>query len=148
MNVRKIAVPVLAVALLAPGGMVAAAKTSPSVMVRHTKLGRILVDTHGRTLYLFEKDKRGKSACAGACAANWPPLMATGKPTAARGASAGKLGTTHRKSGLQVTYAGHPLYRFSGDSRPGQTNGEGLKAFGAEWYVLSPAGKKVEKAGS
>jgi predicted lipoprotein with Yx(FWY)xxD motif len=122
-----------------------------TVMVKlsKTKLGRILTDGKGRTLYLFEKDKGPKSSCFGACASGWPPLVATGKPTLASGLAAAKLGMTARTGGAkQVTYGGHPLYYFVGDKAPGQTTGEGLKAFGAEWYVLSASGKKVEEGGS
>ena len=144
---QKLAAAGLAGALLATAPVSLAAPAG-SVAVRHTKLGTILVDPHGMTLYLFMKDKKGKSTCAGACAQNWPPLLVKGKPRAGRGAEAKLLGTTRRKSGLQVTYNGHPVYRFSGDAKPGQTNGEGLNAFGAEWYVLSPKGVKVETKGS
>jgi predicted lipoprotein with Yx(FWY)xxD motif len=119
------------------------------VDVRSTGLGRILVDGQGRTLYLFEKDKGPKSSCAGECASDWPPLITTSRATAAKGATSRLLGTAKRPGGaLQATYAGHPLYLYEGDSRPSQTTGEGLEAFGAEWYVLGPSGKKVEEAGS
>ena len=123
----------------------AAAKRA-TVTVRKTKLGRILVDGSGRTLYLFRKDKGTKSECAGACAKGWPPLMTSGKPKAAGGVEAKLLGTTRRASGTQVTYAGHPVYRFAGDKRAGQTNGEGSKAFGAAWYVLAPNGHAIDKS--
>ena len=117
-----------------------------TVAVGSTSLGRILVNSRGRTLYLFEKDKRGKSGCVGKCAAFWPPLLTSGKPLAAAGAKASLLGTTKRSDGkTQVTYAGHPLYAYVGDSRAGQANGEGSKAFGAEWYVVNAKGKKVDK---
>ena len=143
------------VAAIASSG---AAGSSPAPSVTHsaakveltnTKLGKVLADGSGRTLYLFEKDKGHKSACFGACATAWPPLTTSGKPTAIKGVSASKLGTIDRGNGVkQVTYNGHPLYRFIKDTGPRQTHGEGLKAFGAEWYVLSAAGKKVEEAGS
>jgi predicted lipoprotein with Yx(FWY)xxD motif len=115
------------------------------VAVASSGLGRILVDGRGRTLYLFEKDKQGKSACAGQCAGFWPPLIAVGKPPlATAGAKASLLGTTRRADGrLQVTYNHHPLYTFVKDARKGQTNGEELDVFGAEWYALSAAGAKV-----
>jgi predicted lipoprotein with Yx(FWY)xxD motif len=117
-----------------------------SVGVTRTKLGRILVDGRGRTLYLFEKDKGGRSACSGGCAAEWPPLIASGKPQAAAGARPSLLGRTRRNDGRwQVTYNTHPLYTFVGDSKKAQTNGEGVDAFGAEWYAVSPAGAKVER---
>jgi predicted lipoprotein with Yx(FWY)xxD motif len=115
-----------------------------TVGVATTSLGKTLVDSHGRTLYLFKKDSRSKSACFGACAANWPPLRVSGKPTVGKGASASLVATTPRSDGKpQVTYNGHPVYRFQGDSKAGDTNGQGLSAFGARWYALSPAGKQI-----
>jgi len=120
-----------------------------TVAVSSSKLGKILVDGSGRTLYLFEKDKGTTSSCYGACASGWPPYTTTGAPQAGSGASAALLGTTTRTDGkTEVTYHGHPLYYFAGDTKPSDTTGEGLKAFGAEWYVLSAAGDKVEKEGS
>ena len=119
-----------------------------AVALRKTDLGRILV-SGGRTLYLFEKDKGPTSTCSGACASAWPPLTTSGKPKAGSGVKAGKLGTSKRGDGTtEVTYNGHPLYFYAGDAAPGQTTGEGLNQFGAEWYVLSAKGDKVEKAGS
>jgi predicted lipoprotein with Yx(FWY)xxD motif len=116
----------------------------PTVQVRRTGLGKILVDSRGRTLYLFKKDTGGKSRCSGSCAVNWPPLLATGRPRAGSGIEASKLGTTRRSDGkTQVVYNHHPLYRFVADSKPGDTNGEGLTAFGARWFVVSPAGSQI-----
>jgi predicted lipoprotein with Yx(FWY)xxD motif len=123
---------------------VSAAKKT--VEVRSTRLGRLLVDSQGHTLYLFRKDSRGKSACSGECAKFWPPLRVIGKPTAGSGVSAAKLGTISRSDGKrQVTYNGHPLYTFLQDSRPGQTRGQGLTAFGGAWFVLSPAGSQISR---
>jgi predicted lipoprotein with Yx(FWY)xxD motif len=117
-----------------------------TVSTAHTGLGRVIVDVHGRTLYLFEKDKRGHSACSGTCSTYWPPLLTSGKPVATAGAKASLLGTIRRADGTrQVTFAGHPLYLFSGDTKRGQTNGEGLRDFGASWYVLTPSGKKIDR---
>jgi predicted lipoprotein with Yx(FWY)xxD motif len=116
------------------------------VAVVNSELGRVLVDGRGRTLYLFEKDKHGRSVCTGSCAGFWPPLIATGKPLARAGAKTSLLRTTKRADGrLQVTYNRHPLYTFVKDTRKGQTNGEEIDAFGAEWYAVSVAGAKVEK---
>ena len=116
--------------------------------VASSPLGRIVVDGKGRTLYLFEKDKNGHSACSGECATFWPPLITHGKPVARPGAKRSLLGTTRRANGSeQVTYGGHPLYRFSLDTKPGQTKGEGLQDFGGGWDVVSPAGKKIESGG-
>ena len=124
----------------------AATSKSATVSVRKTKLGRILVDAQGRTLYLFMKDKNDKSACAGACATAWPPLLTSGRPKAGTGVASKLLGTTVRRSGRQVTYDGHPLYTYAGDSRAGQTNGEGSNAFGAAWYVVAPNGQRIDKS--
>jgi predicted lipoprotein with Yx(FWY)xxD motif len=125
------------------------ARTGTKVAVAGSKLGRILVDGRGRTLYLFAKDRNGKSACSGACAAYWPALIASGKAHAVAGAKASLLGTTRRADGrLQVTYRHHPLYRFSGDTTRGLTSGQGLDDFGGKWWVVSPAGKKITSATS
>jgi predicted lipoprotein with Yx(FWY)xxD motif len=115
-----------------------------TVGVASSGLGRILVDSQGRTLYLFRSDSGTKSACTGACAIDWPPLRATGKPTVGGGATASIVATSARSDGKpQVTYNGHPLYLFSGDQRPGDTNGEGVNAFGGLWYALSSAGDQI-----
>jgi predicted lipoprotein with Yx(FWY)xxD motif len=119
-----------------------------SLALASSNLGKILVDGRGRTLYLFEADKGPSSMCDGACASLWPPLTTKGRPTAGPGVSASKLGTTERVDGTtEVTYNGHPLYTYSGDSAPGQTTGQGSRAFGAEWYVLSADGNTVEGDG-
>jgi predicted lipoprotein with Yx(FWY)xxD motif len=116
----------------------------PTVRVATTRLGKVLVDARGRTLYLFTKDSGTKSTCSGACAGAWPPALVTGKPTVGGGAKASQVGTTKRSDGThQVTYHGHPLYRFVQDTKSGDTNGEGLTAFGGGWFVVSPAGKRI-----
>jgi len=115
-----------------------------TVGVANSGLGKILVDSQGRTLYLFKKDAGTKSACFGACAGAWPPLRATGKPVVGSGARASVVGTTTRSDGKpQVTYNGHPLYLYAGDQKAGDTNGQGITDFGAAWYALSPAGNQV-----
>jgi predicted lipoprotein with Yx(FWY)xxD motif len=112
-------------------------------------LGKILVDSNGRTVYLFEKDTGSKSTCSGACAVQWPPVTTKGKPTVGSGLTSLKVGTTARADGTeQVTYDGHPLYLFKGDSGPGDASGQGVNAFGALWYVLSPAGNEVTASAS
>jgi predicted lipoprotein with Yx(FWY)xxD motif len=114
------------------------------VAVAKSPFGRILVDRRGITLYDFVKDKGKTSACYGACAALWPPLITKGKPIAGAGVRASLLGTTKRKDGkLEVTYKGHPLYYFVTDTKPGQTTGQGVNQFGGPWWVLSPAGKEI-----
>jgi predicted lipoprotein with Yx(FWY)xxD motif len=107
-------------------------------------LGNILVDSQGRTLYLFQKDTGTTSTCTGACAGSWPPLRANGTPTVGSGANASIVSTTTRSDGKpQITYNGHPLYRFVKDQKAGETNGEGLNAFGGSWFAVSPAGNQV-----
>ena len=133
------------------GGSAAAAKTAPapsggpSVKLASTGLGKVLVDAQGRTLYLFEADKGTMSACDGACASIWPPVTTKGKPTAGAGLAASKLGTAKRSDGTTgLTYNGHPLYTYAGDTAAGQTRGQGLDDYGAEWYALSARGDKVD----
>lgn len=124
---------------------------APATLTVHSapSLGQVLVDGSGRTLYLFEADTSAKSTCNGPCALAWPPLLTSSAPHAGSAVMPSLLGTTTRQDGtLQVTYNGHPLYYFAGDTTSGETKGQGLKAFGAEWYVVSPAGAKVEQPGS
>jgi predicted lipoprotein with Yx(FWY)xxD motif len=109
------------------------------------ELGRILVDSKGFTLYDFHKDRGTTSACYGACAGLWPPLTTSGAPKTTNGAIASKLGTTERKDGsTQVTYAGHPLYTYAADTKPGEAKGNDFSSYGAEWYALQPNGEEPE----
>lgn len=108
------------------------------------KLGSILVDAQGRTLYLFQKDMGGKSSCSGSCAEVWPPDVATGSPKAGSGVSASKLGTVKRSDGtMQITYAGHPLYTYTADTSPGQVTGNGINSFGGVWNAVQPNGSNA-----
>jgi predicted lipoprotein with Yx(FWY)xxD motif len=128
-----------------PSAAPAASTQAKTVASRHTSLGNVLVDAQGRTLYLFQKDTGMTSTCTGTCASIWPPLTTTSKPTTGAGLSAGKLAVAKRPGGgREVTYAGHPLYTYAGDAKPGDTKGQGLDQFGAEWYVLSPDGHKID----
>ncbi len=123
-----------------------ATETNATVSLRTTKLGPILVNSRGHTLYLFAKDRNGKSACNGSCAKFWPPLLSQGKPTAGPGVKPSLIGTTRRSNGSrQVTYNRHPLYTFALDKLAGQTRGEGNFAFGAKWYAISARGTAVVK---
>lgn len=109
--------------------------------------GTILTSKAGQTYYIFTGDTKGKSNCTGACAKTWPPV--TGSPTVSGGASSKLVGSITRGNGQkQVTYDGHPLYTFSSDTGPHQTNGEGINAFGGYWYVISPSGKPITSSGS
>ncbi|MEU0434310.1 hypothetical protein ABZ153_22210 [Streptomyces sp. NPDC006290] len=125
------------------------ASSSATVSTKSGPLGKILVNSKGHTLYLFQADKTNKSTCNGDCAKAWPPLKAHGKPTAGGGVNSKLLSTTTRSDGSkQVTYKGHPLYTFIDDTKAGQTNGQGLDAFGAKWYVLGTNGKQITKTSS
>jgi predicted lipoprotein with Yx(FWY)xxD motif len=113
-----------------------------TVQLRHTSLGSILVSSSGRTLYEFTRDHANKNSCAGisGCSTVWPSLKASGKPTAGAGIKASLL-SSH---GGQVTYAGHPLYTYSGDSGPGKTSYVGVKEFGGTWYAINASGGTVK----
>ena len=112
-------------------------------------MGTYLTDGAGHTLYLFAADHGGQSACSGACAGAWPPLATKGAPVAAGAAKASKLATIKRKDGsTQVTYGGHPLYAFTGDTAAGDTNGQGSSAFGAKWWLVGPNGSALTKSGA
>jgi predicted lipoprotein with Yx(FWY)xxD motif len=143
--ILAVVVALVATAVL-EAGLAAGSSTATGTTVKSAKsrFGKIIVDGRGRTLYLFEKDKRGHSACSGACAAYWPPLMTTAKPIAGAGVKKSLLGTIRRSNGKkQVTYNGHPLYRFAQDTKPGQVKGQDTHFFGGGWYVISPSGKKI-----
>ena len=106
-----------------------------------SKIGTILVNDTGRTLYVFANDTGTKSTCNGACAANWPPVPASSPPATVTGVSA-QLGSTTRDDGSQqLTVAGHPVYTFAGDTAKGQTNGQGIQLSGGLWTAVTPAGK-------
>jgi predicted lipoprotein with Yx(FWY)xxD motif len=153
---------VAALALAAAGVAAAAAVTHPqsfrtlaarsssgSVTLHKTKLGKVLATRAGMTLYLFKVDKRGKSACYGQCATYWPPLLKKGALTGGTGVKASLLGTTKRKNGTrQITYAGHPLYRFKLDKRVGAVKGQGQDFFGGKWYAVSAGGRAITKSPS
>ena len=141
----SVAMLVFAAAVFATGAG-AASHAGAVVKLGHSGLGRIIADSHGKTLYLRTHDSRGKSTCYGKCAQAWPALITRGKPRAISGARTALLGTTRRADGrMQVTYRRHPLYYFVGDRRAGQTAGEGLVAFGSSWYAVSAAGTAVKR---
>jgi len=105
-------------------------------------LGLVLADSEGHVLYAFSKDTPEASACEGACAKAWPPLLVEeGEPEPSNGADAARLATITRGDGTrQVTYAGHPLYAYSGDDQPGQAKGNDVSAFGGTWTALKGSG--------
>jgi predicted lipoprotein with Yx(FWY)xxD motif len=155
-----IAVPLTALAVSGCGGgnnanasngpsTTASGKAATVSLASAGNLGKVLVDAQGRTLYLFQKDSGTRSACTGACATAWPPLRAAGKPVVGAGLSAAKVGTTARSDGKpQVTYNSHPLYLYIADKKPGDTNGQGINAFGGGWFALTAAGNMVSGSGS
>jgi predicted lipoprotein with Yx(FWY)xxD motif len=111
--------------------------------------GTFLTDGSGRAVYMFAKDGTDKSACDGACASAWPPVTTTGSPAASGGAQSSDLGTLTRSNGVkQVTYDGHALYYFAGDSSAGQTNGQGVDGFGAKWWLVAPSGAIITGTGA
>jgi predicted lipoprotein with Yx(FWY)xxD motif len=153
---RRISIAMLVVAVAAAGAAIGAststaakAKKPPTLKLRKTGLGKVLVDSKGRTLYAFGHDKKDKSRCSGQCASFWPPSSSPKKPTVGSGVTKSKLKVIKRGDGTrQLSYNGHPLYRYVGDSKPGDTNGENITAFGGTWDVVSKAGKIVTKAPS
>lgn len=109
------------------------------------KLGVILVNSRGRTLYMFVPDKQRKVTCKGSCAIIWPPLKVKGKPTAGGAAKKSLLGTDPNPGGGRVvTYNRWPLYTYITDHKPGQATGQGVNNSGGLWYVLSPSGKVIK----
>jgi predicted lipoprotein with Yx(FWY)xxD motif len=111
-----------------------------------TSLGTVLVGLEGRTVYLFTADKQGQPTCTDACAAAWPPVLTLGTPQAGTGVRANLLGTVKRADNTtQVTYNKHPLYYYAGDQKAGDVKGQDLKDFGAEWYAVTPEGKKAKR---
>jgi predicted lipoprotein with Yx(FWY)xxD motif len=125
------------------GGNASAATT---VRTATGSLGTHLVDGSGRTLYLWVADTSNRSTCTGACADAWPPLTASATPKAGGGARQSLLGTSARSDGTrEVTYAGHPLYYYAGDTGSGQTSGQGSDGFGAPWWVVAPSGSAIQR---
>jgi predicted lipoprotein with Yx(FWY)xxD motif len=121
-----------------------AAKTAPTsgtVNVANSALGKILVAANGRTLYALNADTPTMSACTGGCAGLWPPLTATGQPTGGTGVTAAMLTILNDANGMQVVYAGHPLYMFMQDTAAGDLKGQGFA--GNIWHVLSPTGQPI-----
>ena len=158
----RIAVPVAALALGAAACGSAAASngaataTHPATAAAGITLqthggasGPYLTDAAGRSVYLWHADSGMSSSCSGACATAWPPVTTTATVHAGSGVQASDIGTITRSDGSkQVTYNGHPLYAFAGDRQVGQTNGQGSTAFGAPWWLVSPAGKAITATAS
>ena len=153
MQVKRLISTGIAVGVIAIGGVAvasaathsASATAAPTISVRSSAYGKILINSKGFTLYLWAKDKSDKSACSGGCLAVWPFVLVSGTPTAGSGVNAKLLGTIKVKGGNEVTYNQHPLYTFVSDVKPGIISGEGNKTFGGPWWLVSPAGNAVTK---
>jgi len=129
-----------------PAGSASSA-SSTVITTKSSTGGTFLTNGAGRAVYLFVADTSDKSTCSGACASAWPPVIAAGQPTAAGSAQATDLGTITRSDGTkQVTYDGHPLYYFVGDTGPGTDKGQGVDGFGAKWWLVAPSGSSITTA--
>ena len=139
-----------AVAAIPIADAATSAKAKPKALkLRTTSLGRVLVDRQGHTLYMFGHDLTDTSRCTGACAQNWPPAKSPKKPRVAAGIKRSKLKVIRRGGGSrQLSFAGHPLYRFIGDAKPGDVNGDGIVAFGGTWHAVNKSGGVAKKAAS
>ncbi len=140
-----------AVALALPVGAASAptarAARAAKVQLRHTSLGSVLVDSSGFTVFRFSKDTQKKNTCVSmsGCALTWPPLTTTGAPSAGPGVKASLLSTIALRGGVkQVTYAGHPLYRYFNASERGETSYVGVKEFGGVWDAVSATGSAIK----
>jgi predicted lipoprotein with Yx(FWY)xxD motif len=150
--VKRIVIPsgalaaVAALALALAGPAAAAPKGPATVKVSNSSIGKILVGGNGHTLYMFTKDGRNKDRCVKiqGCTGTWPPVLTKGKPIARAGAKSSLLGTIKLPNGnRQVTYAGHPLYTYSADVFPHQTDYIGTPQFGGTWFAVNANGGKV-----
>jgi predicted lipoprotein with Yx(FWY)xxD motif len=134
-----------ATTVAAPATTATAASAAPAgsslALATDPKFGAILVDAQGFSMYMFKKDTGTATACTGKCATAWPAADVAGAPTVGAGLDASKVGVAAQADGtMQLTYAGHLLYRFSGDSAPGQVNGQET---GEVWYLLDAAGAQI-----
>jgi predicted lipoprotein with Yx(FWY)xxD motif len=146
--VKRIATILLStMTVLALAGVASATSPPAQLKVHKTGIGKILVDRAGFTVYEFTRDHGKHNSCVqiSHCPAAWPALTTTGKPLAGTGVNRTLLGTITLSGGVkQVTYAGHPLYTYVGDSGPGQTSYVGVSAFGGSWYALNTSGHAVK----
>jgi predicted lipoprotein with Yx(FWY)xxD motif len=132
-------------AIVAP--LTEAANPKPAkIQLRSTSLGKVLANGSGFTVYVFTHDKKNLDTCVkvSGCTGTWPVLKTNGRALAEKGVRSSLLGTITLAHGVkQVTYAGHPLYRYVGDSAPGETEYVGTPEFGGTWYAINAAGKPV-----
>lgn len=137
-------VPLSLIVLLAAATGVAFAEQEKLVTQKSSSYGTYLSDDEGHAVYMFTADSNGMSKCTDTCAKAWPPMMTSGAPIAESGVNTALLGTIPRNGSMQVTYAGMPLYYFSGDKAAGTTTGQGIDHFGGKWYLVAPAGQKID----
>jgi predicted lipoprotein with Yx(FWY)xxD motif len=141
---RTILLTLAALTVLAAPTDAMAAKKGKTIKAADSRYGEVLFDGKGRAIYLFTKEEGRKSECYGTCAKAWPPVLTKGKPRAAAGVDADKLGRTKRRSGKrQVTYNGHPLYYYISDTEPGEITCQDVTEFGGIWYLVAPDGNAV-----
>jgi predicted lipoprotein with Yx(FWY)xxD motif len=124
------------------------AASSSALSVKHGSAGTYLVGATGHALYLWEADSMNKSVCSGPCLSAWPAVTASGKPVAGAGVKPNAIGTITTGGQMQLTYDGHPLYYYVGDSGAASTSGQGSDGFGAKWWLVSPAGKAITASSS
>ena len=130
-----------------PASAASASASGTVITTANSSGGAFLTNSSGRAIYLFLADSANKSNCSGACASLWPPVTTTGTPTASGSAQASDLGTITRSDGTkQVTYDGHPLYYFAGDTGAGTDKGQGVDGFGAKWWLVAPSGSSITAA--
>ena len=146
---KRILTVVTVTAVVAPLAttLASASAVRAKLQLRGTSVGTIVVNGRGFTVYVFTKDGRNRDVCASipGCPSTWPALRTSGKALAGRGVKASLIGTITLKNGTkQVTYAGHPLYTYSGDSGPGQTSYVDFPEFGGNWPAVNAAGKEVK----
>jgi len=132
------------VIVLGLASVTSAATSSPRVVTRSSTYSHILFDGRSFVLYAFTHDRHGHSTCSTACAKAWPPYLVRHKPSVGSGVKASLVGVVRRANGrLQATYAGHPLYYYVGDRKPGQILCQGVSEFGGFWRVIRPSGTPV-----
>jgi predicted lipoprotein with Yx(FWY)xxD motif len=145
--VKRLSIAALVAATAAFTASAALGSATPTVKLARTSIGKILVTSKNRTLYMFTHDKHGKDTCVGIsmCTGTWPPYLAKSKPVAGPGVKESLLGTIKLPNGKkQVTYAGHPLYTYAFDSGPKATDYAGTKEFGGNWDAVSATGKLIK----
>jgi predicted lipoprotein with Yx(FWY)xxD motif len=145
-TVRALIAGVAGFAVAALTGLAVAKSASHTLKTSHVhKLGTIVVDSHGRSVYELRPETSHHLLCtSSACLQFWPPVKVSSakvKLSKATGIK-GKLGTIHRNGFFQVTLGGLPLYRYSGDSNKGQAKGQGIKTFGGTWHVVGASSHK------